>query len=110
MCFLRALLKTSKSFLKGGYKMSIAKELKQGLITQFAKGEKDTGSPEVQCVLFTHHIKNLTEHLKTNKKDHQARKGLLAFVVKRKRLLAYLKRLDSQRYENLIKELKLKRV
>ena len=64
MCLLRALPKANKSFLKGGYKMSIAKEVKQELIAQFAKREKDTGSPEVQCALFTHHIKNLTEHLK----------------------------------------------
>ena len=90
--------------------MSITKESKKELIGQFAKGEKDTGSPEVQCALFTNHIKNLTEHLKVNKKDYQARRGLLAFVVKRKRLLKYLKRLDNDRYENLIKELKLKRI
>ena len=90
--------------------MSITKELKEKLIEQFAKGEKDTGSPEVQSALFTNHIKNLTEHLKSNKKDYQAKRGLLAFVTKRKRLLAYLKRLDSSRYETIIKELKLKRI
>ena len=90
--------------------MSITKESKKELIVQFAKGEKDTGSPEVQCALFTNHIKNLTEHLKVNKKDYRARRGLLAFVVKRKRFLRYLKRLDNDRYENLIKELKLKRI
>ena len=90
--------------------MSITKESKKELIGQFAKGEKDTGSPEVQCALFTNHIKNLTEHLKVNKKDYQARRGLLAFVVKCKRLLKYLKRLNNDRYEILIKELKLKRI
>jgi small subunit ribosomal protein S15 len=90
--------------------MSINKELKKELVERFAKGKNDTGSPEVQCALFTNHIINLTEHLKINKKDFQARKGLIAFVIKRKRLLTYLKRVANERYEVLIKELKLKRV
>jgi small subunit ribosomal protein S15 len=88
--------------------MSITKELQDKVIAQFARGDADTGSPEVQCALFTHHIKNLTEHLKTNKKDYQAIRGLLAFVTKRKRFLIYLKRTDINRYEKLIQELKLK--
>ena len=88
--------------------MSITKELQDQVIAQFARGENDTGSSEVQCALFTHHIKNLTEHLNTNKKDYQAIRGLLAFVVKRKRLLIYLKRTDHARYTKLITELKLK--
>ncbi|WPX96998.1 30S ribosomal protein S15 [Candidatus Bandiella euplotis] len=88
--------------------MSITKELQNELITKFGRGDNDTGSSEVQCALFTHHIKNLTEHLKANKKDYQAKRGLLAFVVKRKRLLTYLKRTDHARYEKLIQELQLK--
>ena len=59
---------------------------------------------------MTKHISNLTDHLKINKKDHQARRGLLVFVTKRKRLLIYLKKRSDYRYEQLIKELKLKKV
>lgn len=90
--------------------MSVTKELKKEIISQFSSGKNDTGSTEVQVALFTKHVSNLTEHLKTNKNDYQAQKGLLAFVTKRKRLLIYLKSRDNDRYEKLIKELKLKRV
>ena len=90
--------------------MSVAKELKKEIITKFAVCENDTGSPEVQIAVFAQHISNLTEHLKINKKDYQARRGLLVFVVKRKRLLTYLKNNNNDRYEKIIKELKLKKV
>ncbi len=90
--------------------MSVTKELKKEIISQFSFAENDTGSTEVQVALFTQHISNLTEHLKINKKDYQARRGLLVFVTKRKRLLTYLKNRNNDRYEKLIKELKLKRV
>ncbi|MFQ3307026.1 MAG: small subunit ribosomal protein S15 [Candidatus Midichloriaceae bacterium] len=88
--------------------MSIEKEAKLNLVKNFAQKEKDTGSPEVQCALFTQHIRNLTDHLKGNKKDYSAIRGLLAHVVKRKRLLIYLKKRNLIRYEKLIKELKIK--
>jgi small subunit ribosomal protein S15 len=90
--------------------MSVTKELKKEIISKFSSGANDTGSTEVQVALFTKHISNLTEHLKINKKDYQARRGLLVFVVKRKRLLIYLKNRNNDRYEKIIKELKLKRV
>ena len=90
--------------------MSVTKELKKEIISKFSSGANDTGSSEVQVALFTKHISNLTEHLKINKKDYQARRGLLVFVVKRKRLLIYLKNRNNDRYEKIIKELKLKRV
>jgi small subunit ribosomal protein S15 len=90
--------------------MSVTKELKKEIISKFSSGANDTGSTEVQVALFTKHISNLTEHLKINKKDYQARRGLLVFVVKRKRLLIYLKNRNNDRYEKVIKELKLKRV
>lgn len=90
--------------------MSIEKKVKEEIILKFSSSITDTGSTEVQVALFTKHISNLTEHLKINKKDYQARKGLLAFVTKRKRLLIYLKNRDNDRYETLIKELKLKKV
>ena len=90
--------------------MSVTKELKKDIISKFSSGANDTGSTEVQVALFTKHISNLTEHLKINKKDYQARRGLLVFVVKRKRLLIYLKNKSNDRYEKVIKELKLKRV
>ena len=90
--------------------MSVTKELKKEIISKFSSGANDTGSTEVQVALFTKHISNLTEHLKINKKEYQARRGLLVFVVKRKRLLIYLKNRNNDRYEKVIKELKLKRV
>jgi len=90
--------------------MSITKKLKQDIISKFAYSKNDTGSTEVQVALFSEHISNLTEHLKANKKDHQARRGLLVFVAKRKRLLLYLKSQSSDRYESIIVKLKLKRV
>ncbi|MFK7761550.1 MAG: 30S ribosomal protein S15 [Candidatus Midichloriaceae bacterium] len=90
--------------------MSVTKELKKEIISKFSSCANDTGSTEVQVALFTKHISNLTEHLKINKKDYQARRGLLVFVVKRKRLLIYLKNKSNDRYEKVIKELKLKRV
>lgn len=90
--------------------MSVTKELKKEITSKFSSGANDTGSTEVQVALFTKHISNLTEHLKINKKDYQARRGLLVFFVKRKRLLIYLKNKSNDRYEKVIKELKLKRL
>ena len=69
----------------------------------------DTGSPEVQVALLTNRINYLTEHLSTHKKDHHTRSGLLKMVGRRKRLLAYLKQQDVERYEKLIKKLKLRK-
>ncbi len=70
---------------------------------------KDTGSAEVQIALFTEQIKQLTGHLKTHKKDNHSRRGLLAMVSKRRRLLGYLSTKDPKRYESVVKKLQLRR-
>lgn len=89
--------------------MSITAEKKQELIDTFATTEGDTGSPEVQCAILTERIVNLTEHFKSNKKDHHSRRGLLVLVGRRRHLLDYLKRKDQARYEALIKKLGLRK-
>ncbi|MCF7790618.1 MAG: 30S ribosomal protein S15 [Victivallales bacterium] len=80
-------------------------EHKQDIIKKFATKEGDTGSTEVQVAVLTEDIKNLTEHLRSNKKDHSTRRGLLAKVTRRRKLLAYLKRKNHESYLNLLKEL-----
>jgi len=82
---------------------------KQQLITEYATGDGDSGSPEVQVALLTARINHLTEHLKTHKKDHHSRRGLLQMVGRRRRLLAYLQQTDVDRYRSLIKRLGLRR-
>lgn len=89
--------------------MSITAERKQELIKEFAVKENDTGSPEVQVAILSERIANLTEHLKTHKKDFHSRRGLLMMVGLRRRLLDYVKRKKVERYEKLIKRLKLRR-
>ena len=89
--------------------MSITDERKAELIKEFSKKEGDTGSPEVQVAIITERILNLTDHLKTHKKDFHSRRGLLVMVGQRRRLLDYLKRKKTSRYEDLIKRLGLRR-
>lgn len=89
--------------------MSITAERKQELITEYATKPGDTGSPEVQVAVLTERINNLTEHLKTHKKDHHSRRGLLIMVGQRRRLLDYTKKKSQARYEDLIKRLGLRR-
>ena len=89
--------------------MSITPERKAALIKEHAKSEGDTGSPEVQVAILTERIKNLTEHFKTNKKDNHSRRGLLAMVSQRRRLLDYVKGKDQARYQDLITKLGLRR-
>ena len=89
--------------------MSITPERKAALITEYATKPGDTGSPEVQVAILTERIVNLTEHFKTNKKDNHSRRGLFAMVTQRRRLLAYLKDKDDERYQTLIKKLGLRR-
>ena len=89
--------------------MSITAEKKQILIGEYATGEGDTGSPEVQVALLTERITNLTEHMKTHKKDFASRRGLLMMVGQRRRLLDYLKRREERRYRELIGRLGLRR-
>lgn len=82
---------------------------KQKIIAEYANDEHDSGSPEVQVALLTARINHLTEHLKTHKKDHHSRRGLLQLVGRRRRLLGYLQRTDVDRYRTLIKRLGLRR-
>jgi len=89
--------------------MSITQERKQELMNEFATGTADTGSPEVQVAVLTERIANLTEHLKTHKKDFHSRRGLLIMVGRRRRLLDYLKRKSQGRYETVVKRLGLRR-
>ncbi len=89
--------------------MSITDERKAELIKEYATKEGDTGSPEVQVAIITERILNLTDHLKTHKKDFHSRRGLLVMVGQRRRLLDYVKRKKVARYEELIKRLGLRR-
>jgi small subunit ribosomal protein S15 len=82
---------------------------KQKIMSEYATGEADTGSPEVQVAMLTQRIKDLTEHLKEHKHDHHSRRGLLILVGQRRRLLQYLQRTDIARYRSLIERLGLRR-
>ncbi len=85
------------------------KERKQEIITTYQLKEGDTGSPEVQIAILTDRINHLTEHLKTHKKDHHSRRGLLMMVGKRKNLLAYLMKKDIERYRAIIEKLNIRK-
>lgn len=89
--------------------MSITADKKQKLIKQFARGKDDTGSSEVQIAVLSERINNLTEHFKTNAKDHISRRGLLILVGRRRSLLDYLKKTDADRYEAIVKKLGLRK-
>ena len=89
--------------------MSITNEKKAELIKEYAQKEGDTGSPEVQVAILTTRILNLTEHLKTHKKDFHSRRGLLIMVGQRRRLLDYLQSRNEARYSDLISRLGLRR-
>ena len=89
--------------------MVLNPEGKKEIIDRFKLHEKDTGSPEVQVAILSNRINYLTEHFKTHKKDHHSRRGLLKLVGQRRRLLNYLRRMDVQRYQNVIKELGLRK-
>lgn len=89
--------------------MSITPERKNALIQEYATKPGDTGSPEVQVAILTERIVNLTEHFKTNAKDNHSRRGLLAMVTQRRRLLDYVKKKNEGRYQDLIQKLGLRR-
>lgn len=89
--------------------MSITADRKQEVITDYATHDGDTGSPEVQVAILSERIRNLTEHLKTHRKDFHSRRGLLMMVGQRRRLLDYLKRVEAARYERLVERLGLRR-
>ena len=87
----------------------ISKEKKTAIINEYARTAGDTGSPEVQIALLTTRINELNEHLKVHAKDHHSRRGLLKMVGQRRRLLAYLKEKDIERYRSLIERLGLRK-
>ena len=89
--------------------MSIKPDRKQELIKEYALSEGDTGSPEVQVAILTERINNLTEHLRSNDKDHHSRRGLLKMVGLRRRLLTYVRGQEVERYQRLIKRLNLRK-
>ncbi len=89
--------------------MTLTTDKKNIIIKKFATQKGDTGSPEVQVALLTKRIQQLTKHLKSHNKDNHSRRGLLAMVSKRRRLLNYLKDTSKKRYQSLINKLKLKK-
>lgn len=91
------------------YEMTITRERKQDLIGQFKRSEGDTGSAEVQIAILTARINGLTGHLRTHKKDFAGRRGLLMLVSRRRRLLDYLKKVDPQRYLDILRRLEIRK-
>ena len=88
--------------------MALDSAKKAEIMSTFARGEKDTGSPEVQIALLSERISYLTEHLKENKKDHSSRLGLLKLVGQRKRLMKYLKKKNYSKYTEVVKALNIR--
>ena len=89
--------------------MSLAKETKERIVSDFRTHETDTGSPQVQIALLSQRINELTEHFKTHKKDNHSRRGLLKMVSQRRSLLDYLKREEIERYHEIVTRLGLRR-
>ncbi|MCL2792625.1 MAG: 30S ribosomal protein S15 [Spirochaetaceae bacterium] len=89
--------------------MPLTKEEKQQVVTNFGASDKDTGSTEVQIALITKRINFLTEHFKQHKKDHNSRRGLLKLVGQRRKLLKYLKRVNLEKYRNILEQLNLRK-
>ena len=89
--------------------MPVAAINKSEIVAQYARAPKDTGSPEVQVALLTARINELTSHFKEHKKDHHSRRGLLAMVSRRRKLLDYLKKGEAERYRALIESLGLRK-
>ncbi|NET10676.1 MAG: 30S ribosomal protein S15 [Symploca sp. SIO2B6] len=85
--------------------MALVQEQKQQIINEYQVHETDTGSADVQVAMLTERINRLSQHLQSNKQDHSSRRGLLKMIGRRKRLLAYIKAGDVERYRNLIKRL-----
>jgi len=89
--------------------LPLTNDQKVEIINRFGRGEKDSGSPEVQVAMLTERINELNEHLKIHKKDFHSRQGLFKMVGHRRNLLEYLKRVDIERYRRLIKDLNLRK-
>lgn len=85
--------------------MSLTQEKKQEIMATYQIHETDTGSADLQIALLSTRINQLTQHLKSNKKDHSSRRGLLKMIGRRKRLLEYIRKNNGERYQNLIKKL-----
>ena len=88
--------------------MSITKDKKKNLISEYAINEKDTGSTEVQIAILSERIQNLTEHFKNHNHDTHSKRGLLKMVNKRKKLLSYLSKKDDTKYKEVITKLKIR--
>jgi small subunit ribosomal protein S15 len=89
--------------------MFLTKERKQQLIQDYARADKDSGSPEVQVALLTNRISHMTEHMQTHPKDYSSRRGLLGMVSRRRRLLDYVKRKTPQVYLDLLQRLDIRK-
>ena len=89
--------------------MSITKESKQKIISEFAINKEDTGSAEVQIAIISKRINNLTEHFKNHNHDSHSKRGLIALVNQRKKLLSYLLKKDNSKYQKIIKKLSIRR-
>ncbi len=94
---------------KSRLQMAITKERKQDVIGGYRRGDKDSGSPEVQIALLTTRISELTTHLRSHSKDYASRRGLLMMVSRRRRLLDYLKRVSPERYLDIIRRLEIRK-
>ena len=89
--------------------MTITKERKQELIGEYKNSDNDTGSPEVQIAILTTRINNLTEHMRSHKKDYACRRGLLALVSRRRRMLDFRRKIEPQRYLDIIDKLGIRK-
>ena len=89
--------------------MSINRDNKTKIIDEYARSEKDTGSPEVQIAILSERISNLTEHFQSHKKDNPSRTGLMRLINQRRSLLAYLKKSNKESYEKLIEKLGIRK-
>lgn len=89
--------------------MTITNERKKELVDEFKQNDNDTGSPEVQIAILTTRINNLTEHMRSNKKDYSTRRGLLGMVSRRRRLLDYLRDVNPDRYLDIIGRLNIRK-
>ncbi len=86
-------------------KLSITKERTAQLVSEYGANDKDTGNPDVQVAILSERISNLTDHLKSHKKDNHSRRGLMLLIGKRRGLLSYIKQRDIEHYRKLIKKL-----
>ena len=89
--------------------MSLAKEQKESIISQYKLHDSDTGSPEVQIAIISERLTVLNNHFQFHKKDHHSRRGLLKLVGQRRKLLSYLKSIDKERYDKIVKQLGLRK-